>query len=88
MEPAFVDKLVTDLLTTFAFWEEAAGVFSDWRRLVVLLGIRGVQVHDANHAAAALRHGATHVLTLDGRDFDRFRQYGLQPISAADLQKN
>jgi len=26
LEPAFVDKLVTDLLTTFAFWEEAAGV--------------------------------------------------------------
>lgn len=33
----------------------------------------------ANHAAA-LVHGATHVLTLDQKDFSRIQQYGLMPI--------
>lgn len=88
LEPEFVNKLLSDLQATFEFWEDVPGIFPEWRRLAATLKIKGVQVHDANHAAAALRHGATHILTLDGKDFDRFRQYGLEPISPADVLKN
>ena len=31
-------------------------------------------------AAAAIVHGATHVLTLDQKDFVRYRRFGLTPI--------
>jgi len=85
LDEGFVDQLVTDFRTTFSFWDDVPGIAAEWRRLVVGLGIKGVQVHDANHAAAALRHGATHVLTLNQKDFDRYRRYGLEPITPSEV---
>ena len=85
LEPEFVDQIIADLQESFALWDDVPGIASRWRDMVVALKIKGIQVHDANHAAAALKHGATHVLTLDQKDFERYRRFGLEPISPRDV---
>ena len=47
-------------------------VYQEWRRLVVVHAVSGVQVHDARIAAIMLTHGIGALLTLNGRDFARF----------------
>ena len=66
---------------SIALWDDLPGIAEEWQRLVMSLNVRGVQVHDANHAASAIFHGATHVLTLDRRDFERYKKFGLETIS-------
>jgi predicted nucleic acid-binding protein len=51
---------------------DSAAVYREWRRIVVLYGVSGVQVHDARLAAAMYTHGISHILTLNGSDFSRF----------------
>lgn len=47
-------------------------VHREWRRLVVVYGVLGVQVHDARLVAAMHVHGVTHLLTLNAQDFARY----------------
>lgn len=47
-------------------------VYHEWRRLLILHSVRGVQVHDAHLAAVLEVHGVRHLLTLNGSDFKRF----------------
>jgi predicted nucleic acid-binding protein len=60
-------------------WE----VHSRWRSLLVVYGIRGVQVHDARLAASMYVHGLGQLLTLNVRDFRRFE--GLRALHPAEL---
>lgn len=41
-------------------------------KIVVQYGVSGVQVHDAQLAAAIYAHGIREILTLNGSDFTRF----------------
>jgi predicted nucleic acid-binding protein len=50
------------------------GVYEEWRRLVTLHGVRGVQVHDARLAASMIVHDVPQILTLNVADFARFSQ--------------
>jgi predicted nucleic acid-binding protein len=47
-------------------------VHAEWRRLLVLHAVTGVQVHDTRIAATMSAHGVTHLLTFIGGDFVRF----------------
>jgi predicted nucleic acid-binding protein len=47
-------------------------VYGEWRKIVLRLGVSGVQVHDARLAAAMYVHGVNHILTFNGTDFSRF----------------
>lgn len=47
-------------------------VYREWRRIVVVYSVSGVQVHDARLAAAMYVHGVSHILTLNVADFSRF----------------
>jgi len=58
----------------FAFADDVPGIFDQWLALVRSYGVSGKQVHDANHVAAMLTHGMSCVLTLDTRDFARYRE--------------
>lgn len=53
---------------------ENAAVYGEWRRLVALYDVRGLQVHDARLVAAMVVHGITHVLTLNTKHFARFQE--------------
>jgi predicted nucleic acid-binding protein len=58
-------------------------VYTEWRRLVVTCHVKGVQVHDARLAAAMIAHQIPQILTLNGRDFDRFTE--IEAIHPATL---
>jgi predicted nucleic acid-binding protein len=47
-------------------------VYREWRRIVLLHNVSGVQVHDARLAASMVVHGVGHILTLNEADFSRF----------------
>ena len=58
---------------------DGESVHREWRRLVVVYEVRGVQVHDAHLAAAMLVHGIQCVLTMDESDFRRFGVTAVHP---------
>jgi hypothetical protein len=70
---------------SISLWDDIPGIAQEWQRIVIATGLCGVQVHDANHAASAICHGATQILTLDQRDFQRFIRFGISPVSTNDV---
>ena len=73
------------------FLPDTSATIQEWRRLVVIHSVMGVQVHDARIAAAMNAHGITHLLTFNGGDFKRFQDItALSPqdiITAASAQQ-
>ena len=51
---------------------ETPAVHAEWRRLLVVHAVHGVQVHDARVVAAMKVQGVTHLLTFNGADFARY----------------
>jgi predicted nucleic acid-binding protein len=51
---------------------DGPGTYSEWRRLVTVHSVLGVQVHDARVVAIMLTHAVTHLLTLNKADFIRY----------------
>lgn len=51
---------------------DSEAVYHEWRRLVFVHSVSGVQVHDARLAAAMSIHRVTHMLTLNPADFKRY----------------
>lgn len=49
-------------------------IHQQWRLLVVNYSVRGVNVHDARLASAAIVHGLSHILTFNVRDFRRYAE--------------
>ncbi len=47
-------------------------IYQQWRELIITHQVKGVQVHDAKLVASMLVHGMTHVITFNGKDFQRF----------------
>lgn len=56
----------------FTILHDSLATFVTWRRLISVLEVKGVQVHDARIAASMLSHNVTHVLTFNVTDFRRF----------------
>lgn len=54
------------------FLPDEEAVYREWRRLVLLHGVTGAQVHDARLVAAMHVHKISHILTLNTSDFLRF----------------
>jgi predicted nucleic acid-binding protein len=51
---------------------DSEAVYREWRSIVVLHKVLGVQVHDARLVAAMRVHHISHILTLNVGDFGRF----------------
>ena len=66
------DREVRVIEAGMSFLPDNAAVYRDWRRIVLELGVLGVQVHDARLAAAMYVHRVSHILTLNVTDFSRF----------------
>jgi predicted nucleic acid-binding protein len=56
----------------FPLLRDERAVFAIWEHLVVSLGVKGKQAHDARIAAAMQRHAVTHLLTFNTVDFVRY----------------
>jgi predicted nucleic acid-binding protein len=56
-----------------------------WKRLVEILGITGVKVHDARLVSVMLRSGLKRILTLNESDFRRYVGEGIEPVTPVAL---
>ena len=57
----------------FPILPDTTQIYSEWKNLVFAHKVSGVSVHDARIAAAIKVHGVTHLLTLNGSDFVRYK---------------
>ena len=67
----------------FRLLPESLATHQEWRRLVRLHNVKGVQVHDTMLAAVMNVYGITHLLTFNKPDFKRFGN--LDVVSPADV---
>jgi predicted nucleic acid-binding protein len=63
---------VNRLKGLFLLLPDRLAIYSEWERLVLSHGVKGVNVHDARLVAAMLVHGLTHILTFNVKDFARY----------------
>lgn len=69
--------------TGMSLLPDGEAVYQEWKRIVVLYGVAGVQVHDARLAAAMYVHRVGHILTFNTPDFSRFS--GLTAVHPGNL---
>lgn len=68
----------------FEFLPDSRETHERWRALLVAHNVQGVQVHDARLAASMYVHGVRMLLTINVRDFQRFKE--LQVRHPADIE--
>lgn len=66
------DRKASIIQKHFGVLYETPTSFSEWRRLVRDLQIRGVQVHDAKLVATMIANGVPNLVTFNIVDFRRF----------------
>jgi predicted nucleic acid-binding protein len=71
---AETDEVARQIEKAFTLLPEVETIYREWRRLVVAYSISGAKVHDARIVAAMIVYGVRHILTLDGRDFERYTE--------------
>lgn len=64
---------VEDLLGSYEFLDDDAGLFDRWRTLVATHAVQGKPSHDARFVAAMMCHGITNLLTFNTTDFSRYK---------------
>lgn len=67
--------------TTFPVLPDSPAVYPTWRRLVNQFSVSGVQVHDARLAAFMVVNAVPFILTLNSKDFNRYRPARINPVS-------
>ncbi len=77
------DRAARLIERNLTFLPDSNEVHLQWRQLLVDHDVKGVQVHDARLAASMYVHAVPRLLTLNGRDFKRFK--GLAVLDPADL---
>jgi predicted nucleic acid-binding protein len=85
LSPAQTDAEVTQLEILFPVLPDAAGMYAEWRQLVVKHAVSGVQVHDARIVAAMKAHAITHLMTFNNQDFKRYQN--ITVMTPADVIK-
>jgi predicted nucleic acid-binding protein len=63
---------------------DSLATHEEWRRLIVVHAVMGVEVHDARLIAAMVVHGIANLMTFDANDFKRYP--GITVISPADVE--
>jgi predicted nucleic acid-binding protein len=62
---------------------DSVSVHNEWRRLLILHGVSGVEVHDTRLVAAMHVHRVQQILTFNAKDFVRFRE--IEAVRPGDL---
>ncbi len=83
LTPAQADRRTRMLERLFTLLPDTPDVHAEWRRLVVQVGVSGVQVHDARIAACLRVHGVTRLLTFNTKDFARYS--GFDAVDPAQI---
>lgn len=80
LTPADAEFKLRRIERLFPLFPDSHLIYSEWRRLVVTYRVSGVQVHDARLVAVMKANGASHILTLNVKDFTRYANEGIVPI--------
>ncbi len=81
--PAIADVRAGEIESAFRLLPDIPAMHIEWRQLLVIHNISGVQVHDARLVAAMHVHGVNRILTFNTRDFARFND--ISAIHPLDL---
>jgi len=68
------DAALADIEGIFSVLPDTPAIYVQWRRLVVVYGVMGVNVHDARLVATMLVYNLTHILTFNTKDFNRYTE--------------
>ncbi len=63
---------LTDFKAVFPLLRDERGILDRWEKLVVVHRVQGKPSHDARLVAAMDRHGLSHLLTFNPKDFPRY----------------
>jgi predicted nucleic acid-binding protein len=74
LSPAETDEVASQIEKAFILLPDVEAIHHKWKQLVVAHAVSGTKVHDARIVAAMIVHGVCHILTLDGRDFERYTE--------------
>lgn len=77
--------MVQVLLSLFSLLPDRPDTFSLWLEQVEEFGVSGVQSHDCRLVAFMRAHGVTNLLTLNGKDFQRYAPLGIVVTAPADV---
>lgn len=70
--PAFAALERDRFLELFNLLRDERSIFEQWVSLMDDYQVKGIKAHDARYVAAMKRHGMTHLLTFNDRDFRRY----------------
>ncbi|MEB3338516.1 MAG: type II toxin-antitoxin system VapC family toxin [Leptolyngbyaceae bacterium] len=82
LDPAEAEQLLQLIERLFPVLPDSSEIYKEWRRLVVVFGVSGVQVHDARLVASMKVNAISHILTLNVEDFKRYIPEGITAIAA------
>jgi predicted nucleic acid-binding protein len=74
------EQLLEKIEQLFPLLPDSSEIYQEWRRLVIIFGVAGVQVHDARLVASMKVHGIFHILTLNVDDFKRYIPEGIVAV--------
>lgn len=81
LTPAAAECLLQLIERLFPVLPDNSNGYVEWRKLVVRFGVSGVQVHDARLVAAMKINDISHILTLNGDDFNRYTSQGIVAVA-------
>ncbi len=85
LTPPETEQLLQLVEHLFPLLPDSSAVYKEWRRLVVVFGISGVQVHDARLVASMKVNGISHILTLNRGDFKRYTSERITAVAPEDV---
>jgi len=81
LTPAQTERLLQLVERLFSMLPDSSEIYQEWRKLVVLFSVSGVQVHDARLVASMKVHHISHILTLNVEDFKRYMPEGIVAVA-------
>ncbi len=72
LSPKETDRLAKFFEEKLRLLPDNLAVHEEWRKLLVVQNVSGVQVHDARLVAAMRVHGVKRILTFNDKDFTRY----------------
>lgn len=72
LTPTETEQLLRIIEQLFPVLDDNSEIYQEWRRLVVIFGVSGVQVHDARLVASMKINAISHILTFNAEDFKRY----------------
>lgn len=71
-KPNDVDQRIRAFVDLFDLLRDERAIYEQWLELVQTHDVKGHRAHDTRYVAAMKRHGLTHILTFNEKDFRRY----------------